>query len=62
MNIEASRIAALLRELADEVERAVGAPPKSRPAPRRTRTRPDTVVSQIVSAQADRVLRERGYR
>lgn len=59
-----ARVAALLRELADELE---GAPEAPKSQPRRVRkapamTRPDGEAAPIVAAQAARILRDRGFR
>lgn len=58
-----ARVAALLRELADEIE-AYDAPPapKSKPRRSRTMTRPDGEAAPAVAGQAARILRERGFR
>ena len=62
--MNARRVAALLRELADALEE--DAPPEdapSRPRTKRVRslTRPDRQVSDLAAAKAARVLREKGF-
>lgn len=59
------RIAELLEELAAEIRRDAEAPaaPKSKPRRRRLNlVRPDGEASPAVSRQAQRILRDRGYR
>lgn len=64
-----ARVAALLRELADEIEAdgdvPVAAPSRmrvkkeSRPRPL---TRPSGEAPSVIAAQAERILREKGFR
>lgn len=61
-----ARVAALLRELADEFDsedETVAPPaPKSKPRRRRTMTRPAGEADPAVAGQAARILRDRGFR
>jgi hypothetical protein len=65
---DAVRIAALLRELADEIENsATPVPTESRPRPRRERkpraiVRPAGETPPDVARLADKLLREKGFR
>lgn len=62
--MNAARVAALLRELADELERdeAQPAPQPARraPPPRRPRPVPEMQIDEVTRAKARRVLRRAG--
>lgn len=61
-----TRVAALLRELADELEGVPEAEPSHTRAKRvrrpRTIVRPAGEATPIISAQAERILRDKGFR
>lgn len=64
MNVR--RVAALLRELADEIERDESAPPAAATEPKRQRRRrvephpdPNVVIDDLARARARQILRKR---
>lgn len=64
--MNAARVAALLRELADEFDGVPDAEP-SRPRAKsvrkpRTIVRPPGEATPIIAAQAERILRDKGFR
>jgi len=58
------RVAALFRELADAIENGEGVEPETSHSKHRPRalTRPSGEATSIVTAQAAKILRERGFR
>ncbi len=62
------RVAALLRELADELDPETATPPTSKPGIKKARSRPRPLTRPAgeapshIAAQAERILRDKGFR